>query len=140
SRQFILGGFACLLSAGDDDVARRPRFRLFRMQTAFPSSPIGLDSDADVADGESAGGEALLNGVGKWEVALGNDNPFFDFQRPGDPGGVGYYKAYTQYQLYENDSIHCSFNLQAATPAGLEGEGVAGGPTILTPALAYFHE
>jgi hypothetical protein len=118
------------------------RFRLFRMPTGFPSDPVGLDADTDAFEEDQAGAnaDAGLAGAGRWSMALGTDNPYFDFRTPGDPGGVGFYKVQTQYQLYASDSTQLSFNLQAATPAGLESDGVAGGPTILTPAMAYFYQ
>jgi hypothetical protein len=141
-RQLLLGNYTSPESDNADFASRPPRFRLFRIPAAFLSNPVGLDSDDEFTE-EAAGpasGDASMDGVGRWGLALGSDNPFFDVHRRGDPGGIGYYRAYTQYQIYETDTTHCSFNLQAATPAGLEGQGVAGGPTVLTPALAYFQE
>jgi hypothetical protein len=42
--------------------------------------------------------------------------------------------------MIDTQSTSLSFGLQAATPAGLENQGVAGGPTLLNPSLAYFQE
>jgi hypothetical protein len=137
-RQFALA-ISGLPTDASEDAGRGARIRLFRMPTGFLSDPVGLDLD-DGTMGAAADGENALTGGGPWGLTLGTDNPYFDFRLPGDPGGVGYYRANTQYQLYESASTHVSFNLEAATPAGLETPGVTGGPTILTPAMAYFQE
>jgi hypothetical protein len=136
-RQFNLA-ISGLPSDASDDAGRPAQIRLFRMPTGFLSDPVGLDLDDEMMGVPEDSGDALM--TGRWGLALGSDNPYFDFRLPGDPGGVGYYRANTQYQLYESPSTHFSFNLEAATPAGVETPGVTGGPTILTPAMAYFQE
>ena len=136
-RQFRLAISGGLSDGSDDGTGRTNRIRLFHMPTGFLSDPVGLDLDDDTTPGD---GDDPASGPDRWGLALGADNPYFDFRLPGDPGGVGFYKANTQYQLYDSDSAHFSFNLEAATPAGLDNQGVSGGPTIITPALAYFYE
>ncbi len=120
---------------------KAPRIRLFRMETGFLSDPVGLDTDDD--NPALLGDPAALpdaSADGRLGLVLGVDNPFFDFQAPGDPGGVGYYKVYTQYQLLDSTSTCLSVGFQAFTPAGLEGDGLANGPTVVKPTLACSHE
>ena len=138
-RQFTLAISGGLSDGSDDGAGRANRIRLFHMPTGFMSDPVGLDLDDDTV-GTPGDGDDPAGGAGRWGLSLGADNPYFDFRLPGDPGGVGFYKAHTQYQLYDSDSAHFSFNLQAATPAGLDNQGANGGPTVITPALAYFYE
>jgi hypothetical protein len=118
----------------DLSATRAERFRLFRMPSGFLSGPVGLDED----DFSAPAGD--MPGDDNVQVWLGNYNPFFDFRAPGDPGGVGYYRLYTHYQIYENRFTCLGLSLQAATPAGLDCDGVAGGPTVLNPSFAWFHE
>jgi hypothetical protein len=77
---------------------------------------------------------------GRARLWLGTDNPFFDFRRPGDPGGVGYYKLHSQALLFDTDYTGLSVGFQAVTPAGLEADGMQTGPTVLSPNIALFHE
>jgi hypothetical protein len=118
--------------------AFRPhRLRLFRMTPGFLSDPVGLDQDDPTPPGTIP---PVVDPGPEWvTVAMGNDNPFFDFRRPGDPGGVGYYRVHTQVQLFETTSTGCAVGLQAVTPAGLEMAGINDGPTVLTPAFSLFH-
>jgi hypothetical protein len=117
------------------------RLRLFGMPTGFLRDPIGVDSDDPVplfdwtgaktsTDDDSAG---LL-------VTMGTYNPFFDMLRPDDPRGLGYYKFHSQMQVLDVGRTSVSLTLQALTPAGVESGGLANGPTILTPAFAWFHD
>jgi hypothetical protein len=127
----------------DGDAGRRPRVRLFRMPTGFLLNPISIDPDpaAVVNDPDAlplASGTDL--GLLPLQAAMGADNPFFDFRRPGDPGGLGYYRWFTQVQLFEDDGGGCTLALQAVRPAGLEFNGVAEGPTVFSPALAWFRD
>src|SRR5947209_6966235 len=56
----------------DSVVPGRPNWiRLFSIQPAFLCDPVGLDAD-DPPD------QAADSGPGWLQVALGNDNPFFD--------------------------------------------------------------
>jgi hypothetical protein len=108
------------------------------MPTGFVSNPIGLDDDdSPIADPSAEGQSGADIPV---QVAIGSDNPYFDFRAHADPGGVGYYRLHTQYQLVDSKSTCLSLGLQAATPAGLDNDGVAGGPTRLHPSLACYHE
>jgi hypothetical protein len=110
------------------------RLRLFRIQPGFLSDPLGLDQD-DRAQPDPDGGPDYVN------VAFGNDNPYFDFRRQGDPGGVGYTRVNTQVQLLGNGSTSLAVAVQAVTPAGLAFDGLPDrmGSTVLTPALSLFH-
>jgi hypothetical protein len=114
------------------------------MPTAIPSEPVGLDTDNDAvvndADAGGAGNERDAARDSRFKLAVGSDNPFFDFRRPGDPGGVGFYRLHSQVLLFDNQKTGLSMGLQAVTPAGLEADGVADGPTILSPHFAWFHQ
>ena len=68
------------------------------------------------------------------------DNPFFDFRRRGDPGGVGYYKLYSQALLWDSGTTALSVGLEAMTPAGLDADGVSTGPTYICPNFAWLYE
>jgi hypothetical protein len=74
-------------------------------------------------------------------VTFGNDNPFFDFRRQGDPGGVGYTRVNTQLQLLGNQKTALAVAVQAVTPAGLAFDGLPDkmGTTVLTPGLSLYH-
>jgi hypothetical protein len=73
-------------------------------------------------------------------VALGGDDPYFDFRRPGDRGGIGFYKLQSQYLLVDRRATAIGVGLEAVTPAGWEVGGVEHGPTVLKPNLAWFYE
>jgi hypothetical protein len=127
---------------GDSPAFLRGTFcRLFRMPTV---DPVGLDTDNDpiLSDGDAPGCSSENDSAGdsRLKVALGADNPYFDFRRPGDPGGVGFYRLYSQALLFDNQKTGLSMGLQAVTPAGLDADGIADGPTILSPHFAWFHE
>ena len=68
------------------------RIRLFRIQPGFLSDPVELDSDDKTPGGEPTP-SAPDDGPDWINVAIGNDNPFFDFRRRTDPGGVAYMVA-----------------------------------------------
>jgi hypothetical protein len=74
------------------------------------------------------------------QVQAGNDNPFFDFRRPGDLGGVGYFKVHGQVQWLDTGKTGCTLGLQAAAPAGLEYDGVQDGPTMLAPNFGWYYD
>ncbi len=124
------------------EAPRGARFPLFRMPTGYISDPLGIADDDTLngSDDGPASGDNVGSPNSRWSVSLGPDNPYFDMRPPGDPGGVGYYKLDCQCQLIGQPVSGLNFALQAATPAGLDSDGVAGGPTILRPALAYYHE
>jgi hypothetical protein len=125
-----------------DCPCRGKRCHLFRMPSAYPSDPVGLDSDNDAVVDESGrpGASGDSGGDGRLKLAFGTDNPFFDFRRPGDPGGVGYYRLHSQMLLFDNQKTGMSMGLQAVTPAGLEADGIPDGPTVLSPHFSWFHE
>jgi hypothetical protein len=99
---------------------------------------VGLDQDDHTTPPEA---RLADDGPDFVSVAMGNDNPFFDFRQRGDPGGVGFTRVNTQVQLFDTQTTACSLALCAVTPAGLEFSGLPDrlGPTVLTPALSIFH-
>ena len=121
---------------GNSSSQRANRIRLFRIAPGFLSDPVGLDQDDPLAP---AGLNTNDPGLDWVTVTMGNDNPFFDIRRPGDPGGVGYYRVNSQVQLFDSLSTGLAVGLQAFTPAGLEANGVADGPTIVSPAIGVYH-
>jgi hypothetical protein len=114
------------------------------MPLSFAGDPPGVDSDLDspaaANDPVAAALAADAAGADRLQVVMGSYNPFFDFQRPGDPGGVGYYKLHSQMLLLDNSCSGLCMGLQAVTPAGLEADGVAGGPTVVSPNLGWYYE
>jgi len=80
------------------------------------------------------------DGPGRMQVTAGNDNPYFDFRRPGDLGGVGYFKLNGQFQFLDTARSSCTLGLQAAAPAGLEYDGVQEGPTQVAPNLGWYYD
>jgi hypothetical protein len=120
---------------GDLADSRQNHVPLFRMFPAFLQDPVGLQSDDDLPPDNSGTSENS-----RLEVAIGTDNPYFDFRSPTEPGGFGYYKLHTQYQLVDHGNSCLSLGLQAVTPAGLDADGVERGPTVLRPALAWYQD
>jgi hypothetical protein len=119
---------------------RVARFPLFRMPTSHLTDPVGLEDD-DPPDPSAPAPPPDNDPDGNWlELAMGNDNPYFDFRRRSNPGGVGFYKVHSQMQLFDTGTTGCSLNIQAVTPAGLEADGLRDGPTVLSPSLALFQE
>jgi hypothetical protein len=116
------------------------RIRLFRMPTGFLADPVGLEDDDDTSPADIGPDHYDPELDGRVGLALGMDNPYFDLRRPGDPGGVGYYKVHSQYQILEGRSTEVSFVLRAVAPAGLDCDGVASGLTVFSPSLAWFQE
>ncbi len=113
---------------------RANRIRLFGMTPGFLSDPIGLsDPDEPAADAAADAGPDWLT------VSMGPDNPFFDLRRPGDPGGVGYYRLHTQVQLFDSPNTGCTVTFQAVKPAGRDNNGLEDGPTVVSPAVSLFH-
>jgi hypothetical protein len=127
------------VSQGTAAPASQPnRIRLFRIQPGFLCDPAGLDSDDKTSDDAPA----LDDDGPDWlTVAVGNDNPYFDFRRRTDPGGVGYTRVATQMQLIDTNRTALSVGLQAVTPSGQQFDGLADnmGPTVLSPAMSLFH-
>ena len=110
------------------------RIRLFDMMPGFLWEPTGLDTDEPTNTAEPDDGPNWL------QVSAGNDNPFFDLRQPFDPGGVGYYRLYSQMQLFDSSSTACSLGLQGYTPAGRDSYGVVNGPTVFSPSFSVFHD
>jgi hypothetical protein len=127
-------------AAEAQSAGRTPHFPLFRMPTGYLADPPGLDLEEDPAADGADLANAPLDPNNRLGLALGPDNPFFDFRGPGNPGGVGFYRMHTQYQFLDSATTNVCLALQAATPAGLDSDGVAGGPTSMCPALTCFHE
>jgi hypothetical protein len=121
---------------------RAVRFQMFGMPAAFLRDPVGLDTDDDNPATAAAEPFPGPDGPGDFPlgVALGADNPYFEFRMPGDPGGVGYQRVYTQYQVIGDRFTCMCLGFQAFVPAGLENDGLANGPTVLSPNLSLFHE
>jgi hypothetical protein len=124
--------------AADTAANRASRSWLFRMPLPQSCSNLVLDSDPDPpGDDISASASMKDQEVGRWQVVFGSDNPFLDLRRPGDPGGPGYYKLYSQMALLDTQTSGLRLGLQAVTPAGLDADGVATGPTVISPSLAW---
>jgi hypothetical protein len=113
------------------------RIPLFRFTPGYRSDPLGLDlDDNNLTDPVPAGAD---DGPDWLQFTMGSDNPFFDIRRPGDPGGVGFYKVHSQVQLFDSTSTGLAINMQAVTPAGVEMDGVNTGQTVFIPSFALFH-
>jgi hypothetical protein len=122
------------------------RIRLFRIAPGFLSDPVGIqddDSMASILGLPPSNGSALPpqtdDGLDWIQFGMGTDNPYFEMRRPGDPGGVGYYRMNTQVQLLDSRTTACTLGLQAVTPAGIQFAGVPDGPTVVSPAFSVFH-
>ena len=110
------------------------RVQLFRIVPGFLSDPVALiDTDDPKDPTPDAGGPDWI------EVSMGNDNPYFDLRRPGDPGGVGFFKVHSQVQVFDTGMTGMTVALEAVTPAGLEQDGVQDGQTVVSPALSLYH-
>jgi hypothetical protein len=119
-------GLALPRSSGDLAVSSHPPpVYLFRMPSAFDPLPADPD-DADTP------------GDGRLQVMLAPDNPYFDFRRRGDPGGVGFYKLQSQVSLLDGPTSGFRMALRAVTPAGLQADGVAEGATVFSPSFSWF--
>ncbi|HEY7311039.1 MAG TPA: hypothetical protein VH643_16870 [Gemmataceae bacterium] len=126
--------------------SRGQRIRLFCIAPGFLSEPIGLqDDDSGLPGVPSMPGSNLPSAPAQadgpeWvQFGMGNDNPNLDLRRPGDPGGVGYYRLNTQVQLFDSPTTSCAFGLQAVAPAGIQFAGMPDGPTVFSPAFSVFH-
>jgi hypothetical protein len=118
---------------------RTPRLQLFRMPSGFLATPLGLVSDDD-PPAEDPSRKADDDDVAFMLFAMGNHVPYLDMYRRGDPGGFGYYHIYSQMQLFDAGTTNISVAVRAVTPMGMESGGVASGRTVLSPALACFHD
>jgi hypothetical protein len=119
---------------------RDSRVRLFRMNTGYLVAPVGIEDPDPSVPEQSALPTPESDGPGRMQVTAGNDNPYFDFRRPGDLGGVGYFKLHGQFQFLDTSRSSCTLGLQAAAPAGLEYDGVQDGPTQLAPNLGWYYD
>jgi hypothetical protein len=133
--------------ASQPDAALPPPCRdlsipLFRMPTGYPTEPIGLDDydPPSIPEHAELPSDTDDSGPTPMQVAIGYDNPYFDFRRRGDPGGVGYYRFYSQMQFLDLGRGGCSLGLQAVAPAGPESDGVANGATFFSPSIAWYHD
>ncbi len=133
------------LVLGDEPTPPRPhRVRVLGIPPGFLSDPVGLDQD-DFNPGNpgtpiSAPAASQPDIGPDWiSLALGNDNPYYEARRPGDPGGVGYYRMSTQVQVVDSQTTGCTVGFQAFTPAGLQNAGLANGPTTVMPNIGFFH-
>jgi len=120
-------------SAASAFTTHNNHIQLFGITPGFLSDPVGLADPTDPPVAADDSGPDWL------QVTAGNDNPFFDLRRPGDPGGIGFYKLHTQVQLVDSPNTGCTVALQAVTPAGRESDGVDDGQTVVSPALSLFH-
>jgi hypothetical protein len=117
---------------------RSPRLSLLSgLPTGFLQEPFSLMNDdmlsGDEPDLTRPEDEGLI-------IALGNYNPSFEWHRQGDPGSLGYYKFFSQVQMFDLGDTTMCLNLQALTPAGYQAGGLNQGPTVFTPSLAWFHD
>ena len=124
--------------------SRSTRVRMFGMPTAFISNPLGLSDDDMKPASESATSSFFSPSSGDdfsyLQVNFGNHNPYFDLRRPGDPGGVGYYRLYSQLQVVDVGCTTVSVGLNAYTPAGYDSGGLLNGPSYVSPNVAWYHD
>jgi hypothetical protein len=124
---------------------RAQRLRLFRIAPGFLSDPLGMQDDDSLVPLPGvqtcpSPGQAQSDGGLDWiQLGMGIDNPYLDLRRPGDPGGVGFYRVNTQVQLFDSPRTACSLGLQAVTPAGIQFAGAPDGATVVSPAFSVFH-
>jgi hypothetical protein len=118
---------------------RPDRIRLFRIFPGFLSDPLGLDDDTPPFAPDGTPLKAIDDGPSWVQVAVGNDNPYFDVRHPTDPGGIGYTRLQTQVQLLDMPSTSCTVGFQAVTPTGAQQGGIEDGPTVISPAFSLFH-
>jgi hypothetical protein len=117
------------------------RIRLFRISPGFISDPVGLQDVDDSPPGSvpvDTPAPTPDSGPDWIQVAMGTDNPYFDFRQRGDPGGLGFYRLNTQLQLVDTRTTSCALCLQAVSPAGIQYCGVQDGPTVFSPQLGWF--
>jgi hypothetical protein len=126
--------------------SRSSRIRLFRFEPGFLTDPLGVEDDPPTGDPTAwmttpppPPPPEADTGPDWIQVAIGSDNPYFDFRQRGDPGGLGFYRVCTQVQLFDNGSTGCALGLEAVTPAGQEFAGVENGSTVVKPKLGVFH-
>ena len=117
---------------------RTPRLQMFRMPSGFVVTPLGLVAEDDPPPEDPfAKADDDSNVV---QITYGNHVPYLDMPKRGDPGGIGYYRIYSQVQLLDAGSTNVGLALHAVTPMGVQSGGVRNGSTVLSPALACFHD
>jgi hypothetical protein len=120
------------------------RIRMFGMVPGFINDPLGLEDDDDAKVKDDPYARLVLgngnNSSSGLQILMGNDNPYFDMRQPGDPGGLGFYRVYSQWQVLETGKTAVCVNLQAVTPSGQQYGGLNDGPTILMPSVSLFQE
>ena len=127
-------------SASPSSPSSAARLQMLGMPSGFIVNPIGIMDDDDVPPGAILDTDRPNPERDLVQLNFGNYNPYLDLRRPGDPGGVGYYKIYSQMQLFDSGKSSVAMGLQAYTPAGVEMGGVANGPSYVVPALAWFQD
>jgi hypothetical protein len=116
-----------------------PRLRLFGMPAGFIANPLGLKDDDDIPATDPAAAK-VDDDFQDVQLSLGYDNPILDPMRPGNVGGVGYYRIYSQVRMFDWGATSACVNFQAFTPAGAQWGGLPNGPTYFSPAFSWFHD
>jgi hypothetical protein len=109
------------------------------MLPGFLGEPPGLAFTDDLDDDPSMATKTDSNSDG-FLLSFGDDNPYFDPRRPGDPGGVGFIHVHSQLQVVDSGSTSVCLGMRAWTPAGLENGGVQNGQTIIAPGIGLFQD
>jgi hypothetical protein len=117
-----------------------PRLRMFGMPMGFLANPFGLVDDDDPALADDPMAPPKDDDFRNLQIVFGSDNPYFDLMRPGNPGGIGYTRVYSQYQVFDTGKTSLCVNMLAYTPTGLQNGGIANGPTTFCPALSWFQD
>jgi hypothetical protein len=132
---------AALSSASSAPASRVPHLRLFCIAPAFLNDPISLQDDSNLPGVPAMPALAPPDSGPDWiQFGMGSDNPYLDLRRPGDPGGVGFYRVNTQVQLLDSPTTACVLGFQTVTPAGIQFGGVSDGPTVVSPAFSVSHD
>jgi hypothetical protein len=135
---------AALNGVGEDvemtATTRTQRIPMFRMLPGFLVDPPDLNVMDDPSDSTSATNTTSDNSVDGFILNFGDDNPYFDPRRPGDPGGVGFVRVHSQVQVLDSGNTSVCFGLRAWTPAGLEAGGVQNGATVFAPGVGIFQD
>jgi hypothetical protein len=78
---------------------------------------------------------------GNIQLVMGADNPYLNFHRRGDAGGLGYERFYGQVKWLDLGSTSFFWNVEGVTPAGGDYDGgLMQGPSIFTQTVSCFHE
>lgn len=110
------------------------RIRPFWVQPGFLIDTPWLGADDPVPVEPDTGPDWVT-------LSFGNDNPNFAFRRQGDPGGVGFFRVSSQFQLFDSAGTSCALCLNAVSPSGQENDGLpdSKGATVLMPAFSLSH-